>query len=50
MHDGDMKAEEINKLLSIPDLKSTIEGQTIIYSTGEFSRFIRCKTIQTTTC
>ena len=37
MHDGDMKAEEINKLLSIPDLKSTIEGQTIIYSTGEFS-------------
>ena len=37
MHDKGMKAEEINKLLSIPDLKSTLEGQTTIYSTGEFT-------------
>ena len=32
-----MKAEEINKLMSIPDLKSTLEGKTTIYSTGEFA-------------
>ena len=37
MHDKGMKAEEINKLMSIPDLKSTLEGKTTIYSSGEFS-------------
>ena len=37
MHDKGMKAEEINKLLSTPDLKSTLEGQTTIYFTGEFA-------------
>ncbi len=37
MHDKGMKADEINKLLSTPDLKSTIEGQTTIYFTGEFA-------------
>ena len=37
MHDKRMKAEEINKLMSIPDLKSTLEGKTTIYSTGEFT-------------
>ena len=37
MHDKGIKAEEINKLMSIPDLKSTLEGTTTIYSTGEFT-------------
>jgi hypothetical protein len=36
MHDKGMKAELINKLMSIPDLKSTIEGKTTIYTSGEF--------------
>lgn len=43
MRDKGMKAEEINKLMSIPDLKSTLEGQTTIYSTGEFEDVIEAR-------
>ena len=42
-HDKGMKAEEINNLLSIPDLKSTLEGNTTIYSTGEFTDMLEAR-------
>ena len=42
-HDKGMKAEEINNLLSIPDLKSTLEGNTTIYSTGEFTDILEAR-------
>ena len=41
--DKGMKAEEINNLLSIPDLKSTLEGNTTIYSTGEFTDILEAR-------
>lgn len=43
MRDKGMKAEEINKLMSIPDLKSTLEGKTTIYSTGEFGDVLEAR-------
>ncbi len=43
MRDKGMNAEEINKLMSIPDLKSTMEGKTTIYSTGEFGDMLEAR-------
>ena len=43
MRDEGMNAEEINKLMSIPDLKSTMEGKTTIYSTGEFGDMLEAR-------
>jgi hypothetical protein len=43
MHDKGMKAELINKLMSIPDLKSTIEGKTTIYTTGEYGDVLEAR-------